>query len=388
MQIIEINTDWQYPAITEKHAYEKIKSLRIQKDNVCYIAFPWATYIDKVKNGKDADFLLSELKLKISKYDFFRFSKVVTVCQHIRMLDIAELLIELGISDIFWSHKVKDENSFNGINIHPFPLYPTQILELDPKPIEKDILYSFVGATSNQWYLTNSRKLILDTIESKSDVIIKGREKWHYNDIVYKQQVQGVRLENHSITENDRNTQEYLEVMRRSKYALCPSGSGPNSIRLWECVEMGIIPVLLADTYDAPNKNVLFESCIVRVAESETGIKGIDELIRSIPEEKYIAMLNNLLSLKLLYGKDGFIYDLVQFVFNVESKTTGFLDMVSNSPRVLAVSLSSKILLQEIENHDDINAYAGNVLRNSKKAGINSVNILKEICELRGLNFP
>tara|TARA_R110001583_G_scaffold177606_1_gene333203 strand:- start:4404 stop:5567 length:1164 start_codon:yes stop_codon:yes gene_type:complete len=386
LQIIKINKDWQYPAITEKHAYDKINSLRIEKNKVCYIAFPWATYIDKRKNGKDADSLLNELKQEMSNYDFFTFSTVITVCQHIRMLDIIDLLVELGISDIFWSHKVKEQDTINGINIHPLPLYPTQVLELNDKS-EKDILYSFVGAKSNQWYLTNSRELILDTIDNKPDVIIKGREKWHYNDIVYKQQVQGVPLESHSISENDSNTKEYLEIMSRSKYALCPSGSGPNSIRLWECVEMGIIPVLLADTYSGPDDNDLFESCIVRVEESENGIKGIDKLIRSISEEKYMTMLNNLSSLKLLYGKDGFVYDFVQFLFNIESEATSFLDMVEKSPRILAISLNSKILLQEIESHEDINKYASNVLQNPKQAGINSVNILKEICDVRGIHL-
>ena len=61
--------------------------------------------------------------------------------------------------------------------------------------------------------------------------------------------------------------------------------------------------------------------------------------------------------------------------------------MVEKSPRILAISLNSKILLQEIESHEDINKYASNVLQNPKQAGINSVNILKEICDVRGIHL-
>ena len=35
---------WQYPVITEKTFYEQ------NKDNNCYIGFPWATIIDKRYN--------------------------------------------------------------------------------------------------------------------------------------------------------------------------------------------------------------------------------------------------------------------------------------------------------------------------------------------------
>jgi hypothetical protein len=47
-----------------------------------------------------------------------------------------------------------------------------------------------------------------------------------------------------------------------SRFTLCPSGSGPNYIRLWESLACGCIPVLLADTLDLPNHKLWDESIV------------------------------------------------------------------------------------------------------------------------------
>jgi hypothetical protein len=45
---------------------------------------------------------------------------------------------------------------------------------------------------------------------------------------------------------------EYADTLARSHFALCPRGMGFGSIRLFEVMEMGIAPVLLADKYALP----------------------------------------------------------------------------------------------------------------------------------------
>jgi hypothetical protein len=384
LEIIEVDCDWQYPAITEQHAFNRIKSLGILNEAVCYVAFPWATYIDRLKNGKESEHLLEILKAKLIKIDITKYKKIITVCQHIRMLEISDLINQLGITDVFWSHKVKDQNSKGKLKLHPFPLFPTQVSN-NVVPPTKDILYSFVGARSNQWYLTNIRELIIDRVENKADVIIKGRDKWHYNDIVYKKQVQGIELEKELLAESDANAKEYLDIMNRSKFALCPSGSGPNSIRLWECVEMGIIPVLLADTYAPPKSLGIFEACVVTVEESDKGVQSLDKLLRQISEDECQQMLKQLLALKLLYGKENFIYDVVQLVMNTHVDT--FLDTICMFPRLLAISLSSKILLGEIKDKDKIQRYTPFIFENIQDTEKNAINTLQAVCKLKGINF-
>jgi Exostosin family len=45
---------------------------------------------------------------------------------------------------------------------------------------------------------------------------------------------------------------DYADTLARSHFALCPRGMGFGSIRLFEVMEMGVAPVLLADRYALP----------------------------------------------------------------------------------------------------------------------------------------
>jgi len=45
---------------------------------------------------------------------------------------------------------------------------------------------------------------------------------------------------------------DYADALARSHFALCPRGMGFGSIRLFEVMEMGVAPVLLADRYALP----------------------------------------------------------------------------------------------------------------------------------------
>nr|WP_255550888.1 exostosin family protein [Granulicella sp. dw_53] len=49
-----------------------------------------------------------------------------------------------------------------------------------------------------------------------------------------------------------RSQKDYADALAKSHFALCPRGMGFGSIRLFEVMEMGIAPVLLADHYALP----------------------------------------------------------------------------------------------------------------------------------------
>jgi hypothetical protein len=50
--------------------------------------------------------------------------------------------------------------------------------------------------------------------------------------------------------ENKRERQRhYFDVCRRSKFILCPRGAGPNSIRLFEALKLGLAPVIISDAW-------------------------------------------------------------------------------------------------------------------------------------------
>ncbi|MDP5143081.1 exostosin family protein [Rheinheimera baltica] len=383
MKIYIFNKDWQFPAITEKHAYEKIASLGIRSIDNCYIAFPWATLIDKMKNGKDCKELidfLSYIETEISKYNYKR---VITVCQHIRMIEFSGYLNLAKITDVFWSHKIKGQDCIDSIDIYPFPLFPTNISENE---VVKDILFSFVGARSNQWYLTNIRNIILDNIENKRDVIIKGRDSWHYNDVVYKKQIKGESLKHSDITEHDVKSKEYLNILERSKYALCPSGTGPNSIRLWECIEMGVLPVVLANTYEAPSHLTLFSKFAIIIEECIDDVKSIENELRNIKHEEYENRISIMKSYKLLYGRDGFVNDILSLI----SVDYCHLPLphyeIESNPELLLTWLSTKALTLDFELSHLKSIYLSgsnqlNLVSSRKKS------IFESICKFRGINF-
>lgn len=60
----------------------------------------------------------------------------------------------------------------------------------------------------------------------------------------------------------------YREVMGRSKFVLCPRGAGTSSLRIFESLACGRVPVIVSDDWVAP-QGVDWEACSVRVPERD-----------------------------------------------------------------------------------------------------------------------
>lgn len=60
------------------------------------------------------------------------------------------------------------------------------------------------------------------------------------------------------------------EVISRSKFVLCPRGRGTSSIRMYETLRAGRVPVVLADEWVAP-PGPDWKACSLRVAERDAG---------------------------------------------------------------------------------------------------------------------
>ena len=66
----------------------------------------------------------------------------------------------------------------------------------------------------------------------------------------------------------DRQKAHYLETLLRSKFVLCPRGAGTGSIRLFETLAAGRVPVILSDDWVAP-AGPDWTACSLRVPEAE-----------------------------------------------------------------------------------------------------------------------
>lgn len=68
--------------------------------------------------------------------------------------------------------------------------------------------------------------------------------------------------------QKDVQRQRFNDLMLRSKFVLCPRGHGSSSIRLFETLACGRVPVIISDEWVAP-PGADWESCSFRVRESE-----------------------------------------------------------------------------------------------------------------------
>ena len=283
------NLFWQYPVITEKSFYLQ------NKNNKNYFGFPWSTIFDKNINIIQVIKLLQPFIDKNKTY--------YTCCQHISFRKLIPYLKLLNINKLYSPHKTIGENEINGIKILPCPLYAVNvedsernklIKETDILNCERNILYSFAGGYQPNDYLTDIRAKIFQLkSKSKSNIYIKNTGDWHFNKVVYnsKQNHKGELNEDNS---HKKKTYEYNELLLKSRYTLCPSGSGPNSIRFWEALGTGSIPILLADTLELP-ENKDWTNTIIRIKENE--ISKIDEILSKIDEKKENEMRINCLKL-------------------------------------------------------------------------------------------
>ena len=184
MIIVAHDQDWQFPAITEQHAFNQLRKSPFKNDEATYVAFPWATLIDYLDNNHSKKRALLEAAIclvKSAKPAKYR----ITVCQHIRASHYIDLFKRCGITDIFWSHAPLDTNEFAGIRIHPFALYPVNSVSQCKPMDQREYDFSFVGAKAGNSYLTKARDSILNIKAKDLNAYLKSRDNWHLNKVVY-----------------------------------------------------------------------------------------------------------------------------------------------------------------------------------------------------------
>ena len=127
------------------------------------------------------------------------------------------------------------------------------------KDIEPKLLFSFRGYVSSP-----ARLKIFESNFSRDDIVINRTYEWC----------------NHS----DEQKLFYTEELINSKFVLCPGGNCPASIRLFETMKMGRVPVILSDDWVAPDGPTWLDFSI-RVSESK--IHELPEIIQSYEAQAF-----------------------------------------------------------------------------------------------------
>jgi hypothetical protein len=128
------------------------------------------------------------------------------------------------------------------------------------------------------------------------------RFRWH-DFIIEDSSSFNMWAERRSYVRSER-LQRYGYVLRSSKFALCPRGSGTGSIRLFEALKSGVAPVVIADDRIPPQDPQWHEFCLLlpekhidhledllekeENSSSERGILAYNYYKKLLAPEKYI----------------------------------------------------------------------------------------------------
>jgi hypothetical protein len=209
--------------------------------DVNYIAVPWTQilnshWLDFPGRLTRDEYLRHLSKQKITQQNNF------TVCQHDSYMLLRDYYKHLNITKVF-ACAAHDYDKIEGVEIIPMPYINT----FKFNPIEKQILVSFIGSVTHE-----CRNIIKQRIHNENIIF---RDTYHITSDFF--------------SSNNKSTQEqeYESVLSRSRFSLCPRGSNPNSVRFWESLAAGAIPILISDNYKLPNWD--WDNTIIRLKESD-----------------------------------------------------------------------------------------------------------------------
>lgn len=297
---------WQYPCATEKQAFENHLSIKLganidteRRVIHTYLPLPWASYIDKKQYPMQVVALFKPRIMglnSLAKANGFTLA-VHTVCQQIHWQRFSQHFHELGITDLHLSHyekniaPVHDDNYFN---FHSWPLIAVNIedstrssgIEIGRSILQKRYLASFIGAHMPH-YRSEVRLSLLQEAKNDggNDILVDLGGEWHFNKIVYHEQVANKDISSTEQEKHETATQRYNEILSDSVFSLCPEGAGPNTLRVWESMAVGSIPVIVSDDWIPPDipGDITMKDCCLFVSSHE--IEGLFSRLRFMPPE-------------------------------------------------------------------------------------------------------
>ena len=296
--------EWQRPVSTEETSYHLLKKLPLDKE-LTYLAAPWSTVIDSLEFG------CAQTKAKASAYlcqfHELKLKNAFTVCQHEKFHQLLPVFKKIGVTTLFASHmaegggfNTKDNyiaksaypHYLNNIRIETSFLHPVVTA---PPFKQKDILYSFVGSRGKR-HISPIRDHIFNNRHPSNSVVIE-RNAWQFDAEVYQDQIFNNPVTSVQKYINHEKSLFYGQILSRSRFSLCPSGTGPTSIRFLESLGAGAIPLIFSDSMMLPIfRDINWEKCAIKIKEKhydklEEILKGIsldeEENLRSYGVEAY-----------------------------------------------------------------------------------------------------
>jgi hypothetical protein len=164
--------------------------------------------------------------------------------QLFKKLNIGKIDLYCHNSDenIYKNELIKDLLSNENINM----FYSQNLCVIDNKA---KILP--IGLGNSQWEHGNI-KIFKDVLKKTykykkmNKIYVNFNDNTYIHRSKYKEYVKNLNDSNNLfIQENNLSYEEYLKELSKYKYCLCPRGNGLDTHRFWECIYLGVIPIVI-----------------------------------------------------------------------------------------------------------------------------------------------
>ena len=256
----------------EYKCYQQFKNEPVAGIN--YVAVPWtqimnSSWLDFPNKKSTAQYFQELQNIRLPD------GNNVTVCQHDDYMQLLPLFKHMNINKVFSPlHDVTNKDTL-GIDIVPIAF--TCGFQFQPNK-DRDIHFSFVGTTTSHPIRTRMSNRI------HGDGIIY-RDSYHVDSNFFF-------VDNYKQNKEE----EFQSILERSRFSLCPRGSSPSSVRFWESLAAGAIPILISDNWALPEWD--WDNTIVKIPEDnfeKLDYNGIVSILDVISHEKEQDMRKNCL---------------------------------------------------------------------------------------------
>lgn len=134
-----------------------------------------------------------------------------------------------------------------------------------------------IGIANKQWSHGNKEVLYKKMVETykykkTKDVYINFNEKT-FN---YRREIKKFLIENDfEIANSNKSFSNYIEELSKHRYSLVPRGNGLDTHRFWECVYLGVIPIVICNEF---TNNFNFCENLRKINQKFIQIKDLNEL--------------------------------------------------------------------------------------------------------------
>ena len=168
-------------------------------------------------------------------------------------------------------------------NIIPIPLICSSLPTQPEEPKERKLLASFVGSATHPIRIS-----LANVCNGVKNIDLYMRRSMP------------------NITSDELNL--FLNKSINSKFCLCPRGYGANSFRIYECMQLGCIPVIITDKTYLPWEDELNwnEFSVIILTEQ---LFNLENILLSYSEEQIISMRNKIKELYPIYFSMDGVYN-------------------------------------------------------------------------------